>query len=92
MQERTVTIINHLGVHARAAAKFVTAASQFQSMIQLGKEKDWVDGKSIMGVMMLAAAKGDDVVIRAQGADEEDALHTLATLIGAQFGEGGENL
>ena len=89
MQECVVTIINRLGMHARASAKFVTAANTFKSSIQLCKDEVKVDGKSITGIMMLAVAKGDKVTICAEGSDEIEAIQALATLIGAQFGEEG---
>jgi phosphocarrier protein HPr len=92
MPERQVTIVNRLGMHARASAKFVMAASLFKSDIWIGKVKgeSQVDGKSIMGIMMLAAAKGDQVWIRAEGEDAETALAELAALIGTKFGEEGK--
>ena len=92
MLKRKLTIVNHLGMHARAAAKFVTAASQFQSTVQLCKEMNQVDGKSIMGILMLAAAKGESVVICVEGPDEEEALQTLSALIGEQSDATGRDL
>jgi len=78
MQERPVTIINKLGLHARAAARFVTAASAFSSSIDIEKNGQKVNGKSIMGVMMLAASRG---------ADEVAAANSLENLIADRFGE-----
>lgn len=87
MEEREVTIINKLGLHARAAAKFVTEASTFSSEIDIAKNGQKVNGKSIMGVMMLAASRGTDLVISAKGVDEQEAADKLAKLIADRFGE-----
>lgn len=80
-------IVNKLGLHARAAAKFVTLASSFEADIRLCKGKREVNGKSIMGVMMLAAARGTQLEIHAAGADAEQALDCLEELICQRFGE-----
>jgi len=85
--ERTVTIINKLGLHARAAAKLVTLAASFKSDIRVRKDSKEVSGKSIMGVMMLAAAKGSRLTFRAEGPDAEKALDALEALIGRKFDE-----
>jgi phosphocarrier protein HPr len=85
--ETQVTIINKLGLHARAAAKFVSCTSAYSSSIEAGKEGKMVDAKSIMSVMMLAAGKGTVLDIRVEGADEEAALEALVTLIGNRFDE-----
>ncbi|MGB5307089.1 MAG: HPr family phosphocarrier protein [Gammaproteobacteria bacterium] len=87
MQEREVTIINKLGLHARAAAKFVTTASGFSSSVDLAKDGQKVNGKSIMGVMMLAAARGTNLIIITSGVDEQEAADSLVTLISQKFGE-----
>jgi len=87
MVERDVPIINKLGLHARAAAKFVTLASSYGCDIQLMRNQRAVNGKSIMGVMMLAAAKGSTVKIIAHGTDEQQALDKLAELVNNRFGE-----
>ena len=87
MRKRTVTIINKLGLHARAAARFVTLASGFESDVQLLRGDREVNGKSIMGVMMLAAGKGTDIELVADGPDEEEALERLAALVEDRFGE-----
>ena len=87
MQDRTVTIINKLGLHARAAAKFVTLASSFASNIKVARNGQEVNGKSIMGVMMLAASKGTDITLVADGEDESDAIEKLSALIAQRFGE-----
>jgi phosphocarrier protein len=87
MIERDVTIVNKLGLHARAAAKFVTLASSFQSGIVVERGQRSVNGKSIMGVMMLAASKGTVIKLRADGVDERDAIARLVSLINDCFGE-----
>jgi phosphocarrier protein len=88
MMEQTYTIINKLGLHARAAAKFVTTASDYQADITVSREGRTVNGKSIMGVMMLAAAKGTEIKVNAVGDDAQDALDAIGQLIGNYFGEG----
>ena len=87
MQQRPVTIVNKLGLHARAAAKFVTTASGFASNIDVEKDGQKVNGKSIMGVMMLAASRGTRLIIQADGEDEQAAIDSLEKLIGEKFGE-----
>jgi phosphocarrier protein HPr len=87
MIERELTIVNRLGMHARAAAKFVSLASQFKSEIELEKGSRRVNGQSIMGVMMLAASRGSTVRLHIEGADEQDAMGALAALIESRFGE-----
>ncbi|MEJ2530899.1 MAG: HPr family phosphocarrier protein [Halioglobus sp.] len=82
-----VTIINKLGLHARAAAKFVGCASAFSSKIQAGRDGKLVDGKSIMSVMMLAAGKGTVLDLHIDGKDEEQALVALQALIENRFDE-----
>ena len=86
--ERTITIVNKLGLHARAAAKLVTLAATFKSDIRVCKDAKEVSGKSIMGVMMLAAAKGSRLTFTADGPDAEKALDALEALIGRKFDEG----
>ena len=88
MIKRSFTIINKLGLHARAAAKFVTTASAFQSEIIVSRNGRAVNGKSIMGIMMLAAAKDTTIEVSANGEDEQQALDELETLINDFFGEG----
>jgi phosphocarrier protein len=85
--ECTVTIVNRLGLHARAAAKLVTLASKFQSDVRVKKDTREVSGKSIMGVMMLAAAQGSSITLIAEGSDEQAALDELAQLVAERFGE-----
>ena len=87
MQERNVTIANKLGLHARAAAKLVTMASGYSCDIDIARNDQSVNGKSIMGVMMLAASKGTELVIRTSGDDEQEAADNLAKLVAEKFGE-----
>jgi phosphocarrier protein len=84
---RAVTIVNKLGLHARAAAKFVTLASGFASQITLKRGEREVNGKSIMGVMMLAAGRGTAVEICAEGDDAGEAIDKLVALIEDRFDE-----
>ena len=84
---RELRIVNKLGLHARAAAKFVTTASGFESEITVHREGREVNGKSIMGVMMLAAAKDTSIEVRATGPDAEAAVSTLQALVRDRFGE-----
>jgi phosphocarrier protein len=85
---KEVEIVNKLGLHARAAAKFVTCASGFTSQVQVERQGQRVNGKSIMGVMMLAAAQGTTITLLIQGEDEEAACGALERLIADRFGEG----
>ena len=87
MIQTQVTIINKLGLHARAAAKFVSCTAAFASTIQAGKDGKLVDGKSIMSVMMLAAGKGTVLDLQIDGRDEEAALEALQNLIANRFDE-----
>jgi len=87
MPDKTVTIVNKLGLHARAAAKFVTLASTFASDIKVARNGQEVNGKSIMGVMMLAASKGTDITLIINGNDENDAIDKLSELVQERFGE-----
>ena len=82
-----VEIVNRLGLHARAAAKFVTLATGFDADIRLCRGERQVNGKSIMGVMMLAAGKGTQLEIVAEGEDAEQALAKLRELVETRFGE-----
>jgi phosphocarrier protein HPr len=89
MPAREITIINKLGLHARAAAKFVGIAGRFACDVKIGRsEESLVDGKSIMGVMMLAAGQGTLVYLQTQGADAEQAMTALVELIENRFDEG----
>ena len=85
--KRQVTIVNKLGLHARAAAKLVKLASRFEAEVQLKRDQQTVDAKSIMAVMMLAAGKGVDVDIEARGLDADEAVAELEQLIVDRFGE-----
>ena len=85
--ERTFTIVNKLGLHARAAARLVQTANRFQSDITIARDGQSANAKSIMGVLMLAASKGSDVTVRAQGPDGAEALAVLGELIETGFGE-----
>lgn len=85
--ERTVTIVNKLGLHARAAARLVTTAGKFAADIRVRKDGREVSGKSIMGVMMLAAAKGSQITLVAEGEDAAQALGELEELVADRFGE-----
>lgn len=87
MLEREIEIRNKLGLHARAAAKLVNAASSHAAEVTLGKDGQEVNGKSIMGVMMLAASKGTTISIRTEGPDEAAAMEALVSLIENRFGE-----
>jgi phosphocarrier protein HPr len=87
LKERTVTIVNKLGLHARAAAKLVTLAAKFKCTVRLRKGHKEVSGKSIMGVMMLAAGLGSRITIIADGPDAAAALDQLEALFADKFGE-----
>ena len=87
MIERSVEIVNSLGLHARPAAQFVRLAAAFASEIELARDDMAVNGKSIMGVMMLAAECGSSVIVRATGSDEAAAVDALENLIQNGFGE-----
>ena len=87
MLNKPITIVNKLGLHARAAAKFVNLASSFDSEVSVSRNSQTVNGKSIMGVMMLAAARGTTIELHIHGSDEELALQQLEQLVAARFGE-----
>ena len=87
MAERRVTIVNELGLHARAAAKFVKLAQGFSANVKVAKDGQQVSGSSILGLMMLAAGPGDEIAISAEGEDADDALNALATLVADGFNE-----
>ena len=84
---RTVTICNVRGLHARASAKFVKMAAGFDAEVRVGKDGTFVDARSIMGLMMLAAGIGCDVEIEAEGPDAEAAIEALAGLVAGRFDE-----
>uniref|UniRef100_A0A831U581 HPr family phosphocarrier protein n=1 Tax=Geobacter metallireducens TaxID=28232 RepID=A0A831U581_GEOME len=87
MLDQEFTIINKLGLHARASALFVKTASRFRSEIKIEREGITVNGKSIMGIMMLAAAKGTRIKVTVEGEDEAEAMAALGELIANGFGE-----
>lgn len=88
MIEQSIEIINKLGLHARAASALVDTATHFQCKVDISFNGKTVDGKSIMSVMLLAAAKGSVLVLRCDGKDEEQAMAALCELINNYFGEG----
>jgi phosphocarrier protein len=88
MIRKELDIVNRLGLHARAAAKFVNRAGEFQSLVQVERNGRRVNGKSIMGVMMLAASCGTSIVVEVDGPDEDAAMAALAALVADRFGEG----
>ncbi|MBA2709972.1 MAG: HPr family phosphocarrier protein [Tatlockia sp.] len=87
MIKTNIKIINKLGLHARASAKFVSTVSRFQSQIEVTKDSQTVNGKSIMGIMMLAANKGTDLIIVIEGPDEDEMETAVVNLINNRFGE-----
>ncbi len=87
MPEKNVTIVNKLGLHARAAAKLVAHASRYASELKIIKDGNTINGKSIMGVMMLAASKGTALMIAAEGDDAPALLDDIEALIADRFGE-----
>ena len=87
MTSCSVRIVNPLGLHARAAARFVHLASRFASVIRVGRGEREMDGKSIMGLLLLSASQGTAVTISAAGADERDALDALCALVERGFDE-----
>ena len=87
MTTRSVTVVNQLGMHARAAARFVHLATRFEAHIRVGRNSKVMDGKSIMGILLLAAARGTTITISADGSDEEAAVDALTQLVESGFGE-----
>ena len=87
MTTRSVAVVNQLGMHARAAAKFVHLAARFRAQVRVGRDGRDMDGKSIMGLLLLAAARGTTLRISANGADEAEAVEALAGLVESGFGE-----
>ena len=87
MVERDIEIKNKLGLHARAAAKFVHTAARFKSDIKIRKGDEEVDGKSILGILLLAAGRGSTITVRANGEDETEALDAIQELIDRKFDE-----
>jgi phosphocarrier protein HPr len=87
MTSQVVTVVNQLGMHARAAAKFVHLATRFEARVKVARDAREMDGKSIMGILLLAAARGSTITISADGIDERDAVAALAALVQSGFGE-----
>ena len=87
LTSREVTVINALGLHARAAARFVQLAARFTSQVRVQRDAKVMDGKSIMGILLLAAARGTTITISADGADEQAAVDALVELVATGFGE-----
>lgn len=88
MIEQEIEIINKLGLHARASAKFTQLATKYKSEVWLTRNKRRVNAKSIMGVMMLAAGKGSKVILETNGPDEQECFDALVGLVQDKFGEG----
>lgn len=85
--EQSFVILNELGLHARAATRFVQTASRFSANVEVEKDGQKVNGKSIMGVLMLVAAKGTMITVRSEGADAQEAMAAIGQLIRSKFGE-----
>jgi phosphocarrier protein HPr len=84
---RAVTVVNQLGMHARAAAKFVHLATRYEARVKVSRDQRQMDGKSIMGILLLAAARGSTITISADGTDEGVAVDALVALVQSGFGE-----
>ena len=87
MTTQEVTVVNQLGMHARAAAKFVHLATRYEARVRVARDRREIDGKSIMGILLLAAARGSTITISADGSDERDAVNALVALVQSGFGE-----
>ena len=87
MTSQAVTVVNQLGMHARAAAKFVHLATRYESRVTVARDAREIDGKSIMGILLLAAARGSTITISADGLDERGAVDALVALVQSGFGE-----
>ena len=87
MTSQNVTVVNQLGMHARAAAKFVHLATRYEARVKVARDHREMDGKSIMGILLLAAARGSTITISAEGTDEHDAVSALVALVESGFGE-----
>ena len=87
MTTRSATVVNQLGMHARAAAKFVHLATRFEARVRVARDGREMDGKSIMGILLLAAARGSTIAISADGTDERAAVDALVALVEGGFGE-----
>jgi phosphocarrier protein len=86
---QAVTVVNQLGMHARAAAKFVHLATRYEARVKVARDRREMDGKSIMGILLLAASRGSTITISAEGTDEHDAVAALVALVQSGFGEDG---
>jgi phosphocarrier protein HPr len=87
LTSQSVVVVNQLGMHARAAAKFVHVATRYQARVRVARDAREMDGKSIMGILLLAAARGSTISITAEGADESEAVAALVALVRSGFGE-----
>ena len=87
MTSESVRVVNALGLHARAAARFVHVAARFSAQVRVARDGKVMDGKSIMGILLLAASRGTTLTISADGADERAAVETLVKLVATGFGE-----
>jgi phosphocarrier protein HPr len=87
MTSQSVTVVNQLGMHARAAAKFVHIATKYRARVRVSRDSREMDGKSIMGILLLAAPRGSMITITADGDDERDAVGALVALVQSGFGE-----
>ncbi|MFH0899603.1 MAG: HPr family phosphocarrier protein [Pseudomonadota bacterium] len=87
MAEATLRIVNELGMHARAATKFVQLANRYQADVEVEKDEQVVNGKSIMGVLMLVASKGTSIKVRAYGDDADICISAISDLVRSRFGE-----
>ena len=87
MTSQAVTVVNQLGMHARAAAKFVHLATRYEARVKVAHDRREMDGKSIMGILLLAAARGSTITISADGRDERGAVDALVALVESGFGE-----
>jgi phosphocarrier protein HPr len=87
MTSRAVTVVNQLGMHARAAAKFVHLAARYEAHVRVARDQREIDGKSIMGILLLAAARGSTITISADGTDEHAAVEALSALVRSGVGE-----
>jgi phosphotransferase system HPr (HPr) family protein len=87
MTSESVQVVNQLGMHARAAAKFVHLATRYRSRVRVAHDTREMDGKSIMGILLLAAGRGSTITISAEGYDESDAVKALVALVQSGFGE-----
>jgi phosphocarrier protein HPr len=87
MTSQAVTVVNQLGMHARAAAKFVHLATRYEARVRVARDRREMDGKSIMGILLLAAARGSTITISADGTDEHAAVAALVALVRSGFGE-----